>query len=247
MSDLPDSKAIADSSKPTEVDKPKEKPASSKKKSRSAATTEDKSLSQYNRKQIMNHLKDNGCDPKSCSKALKGSKINPESVTKFVNEKAKAAQDNVHEECNSVCYKNINSWLEYYKSKNYNHEAKYESALIMIAIADMEHHPDPKDNGGVDFQKIYRFLGDVMLGNPTPELNKESKEYLGQEFESLINMANTSQGDKDTNKLHQAIEKKTSQVIPQPTLAEKKKRRDFGSLDPMGLDEFISATEGGKK
>lgn len=245
MSELEDSRKVDDVSQPEEDDKPNEKPGSSKKKSRDVS--DPKSLSQYNRKQIMNHLKDNGCDPKSCANATKGTKISPETATKFVNEKTKAAQDHVHEECNSVCYKNINSWLEYYKSKNYNHEAKYESALIMIAIADMEHHPDPKDNGGVDFQKIYRFLGDVMLGNPTPELNKESKEYLGQEFETLINMANTNQGDRDTKKLHEAIEKKTSQIIPQPTLAEKKKRREFGSLDPMGLDDFISATDRVKK
>lgn len=245
MSDLPEPTISSDLPNVPDGDKPIEKPGSSKKKPRNI--TEGKVLTQYNRKTIMNHLKDNGCDPKSCAKSVKNTRISPADAAKFVNEKAKAAQDHVHEECNSVCYKNINSWLEYYKSKNFNHEAKYESALIMIAIADMEHHPNPKDNGGVDFQKIYRFLGDVMLGNPTPELNTESKEYLGQEFESLINMANTTQGDADTKKLHESIEKTTSQIFPQPTLAEKKKRREFGSLDPMGLDAFISSTQRDKK
>ncbi|XP_055912066.1 uncharacterized protein LOC129946064 [Eupeodes corollae] len=244
MSDLPESTPIPNEVEVEEADKPNEKPGSSKKKTRTSP--DRKVVSLYNRKLIMNHLKDNGSDPKSCANAIKHTKISSEEAAKFVNEKTKAAQDHVHEECNSVCYKNINSWLEYYKSKNFNHEAKYESALIMLAIADMAHHPNPKDNGGVDFQKIYRFLGDVMLGNPTPELNTESKEYLGQEFESLINMANTRQGDADTKKLHEIIEKKTGQIIPQPTPAEKKKRREFGSLDPMGLDNFISATEADK-
>lgn len=62
------------------------------------------------------------------------------------------AQENVHEECDSLSFSNIESWLKVFKNWNLPGLCLYEPALVINAISNNEDFPAPEELDGVDLR-----------------------------------------------------------------------------------------------
>lgn len=62
------------------------------------------------------------------------------------------AQANVHEECESLSFTNIESWLKVFKNWNLPELCLYEPALVINAIANNEEFPEPDQLDGLNLK-----------------------------------------------------------------------------------------------
>uniref|UniRef100_W8BT02 Uncharacterized protein n=3 Tax=Ceratitis capitata TaxID=7213 RepID=W8BT02_CERCA len=181
----------------------------------------------YMKKKILNHLEENGCSKKEVEKVIESSKFNKDAVLEYMNQRIQMAQMNVHEECQSLSFTNIESWLELFKKWRLQDFCLYEQAMVINSIANNEDLPPPEELEGVDLKSVYRFIGNALLGLPQPKLDARSAEFLANEFELLVGEANTEAGDKDTLRIREQL--KTHTELPGFVQIDK------CSTDPLGL------------
>ncbi|XP_067644498.1 uncharacterized protein [Eurosta solidaginis] len=106
----------------------------------------------YMKHKILKHMEEHGCSSQSVEDVIKASKFDKESILRYMNERAQLAQKHVSEECNSLCFKNIEKWLEYFQKRNLPESCLYEPALVINAIANNEDMPDPNELEGIDLK-----------------------------------------------------------------------------------------------
>ncbi|XP_018788914.1 PREDICTED: uncharacterized protein LOC108968968 [Bactrocera latifrons] len=213
----------------TEPQNSDEKPEKTGKK---RVSTEKTHVYGYMKKKVLNHLLENGCSSHSVDEVIAASKFNKNSVLEYMNQRIQMAQENVHEECDSLSFSNIESWLQVFKKWNLPELCLYEPALVINAIANNEDLPEPKELDGVDLKSVYKFLGNALMGLPQPNLDAKSAEFLAKEFEILVGEANTEVGDSETGRINQKLE--TYKELPFCTQREK------SSIDPLCLSDNLN-------
>uniref|UniRef100_A0A034WEG5 Uncharacterized protein n=1 Tax=Bactrocera dorsalis TaxID=27457 RepID=A0A034WEG5_BACDO len=196
------------------------------------ASTEKIHVYGYMKKKVLNHLMENGCSSKSVDEVIAASKFNKNSVLEYMNQRIQMAQKNVHEECDSLSFSNIESWLNVFKEWNLPELCLYEPALVINAIANNEEFPEPKDLDGVDLKSVYKFLGNALMGLPQPNLDAKSAEFLANEFEILVGEANTEVGNSETGRINQKLE--SYKELPFSAQNEK------SSIDPLCLGDDLN-------
>ncbi|XP_036335570.1 uncharacterized protein LOC118745978 isoform X1 [Rhagoletis pomonella] len=160
----------------------------------------------YMKKKILNHLEKNSCSSSSVNDVIAASKFNRDVILEYLNQRMEMAVMNVHEECESPSFKNIEAWLVQFKKWNLPQSCLYEPALVMNGIANNEDIPPANQLEGIDLRSVYKFLGNALMGLPQPKLNTKTAEFLAKEFEILVSEANTSVGDEHTVLLHNILE-----------------------------------------
>lgn len=189
-------------------------------------------LSQYNRKIILRALKDHGAGKAGYDYLNnKFPNIPREEIFEFINKQASLSQHNVKEECLAAGIKefvNIESWLDVLKAQKLNLECKSEMAMIFKAIAETEIHPVVSEAEGIDFQKLYRFLSEVMIGQPSTTPEGPTAEFLREVLDEIIDDA---KNDKE------GLEKMRASL--RDNVKGKSLETDFEkSLDPFLLDKI---------
>ncbi|XP_028896582.1 uncharacterized protein LOC105212919 [Zeugodacus cucurbitae] len=183
----------------------------------------------YMKKKVLTHLEENGCSSKNVDEVIAASKFNKTSVLEYMNQRIQMAQMNVHEECDSLSFANIESWLEVFKKWNLPELCLYEPALVINAIANNEDFPEPEQLDGVNLKSVYKFLGNALMGLPQPKLDAKSAEFLANEFNILVGEANTVNGDSETIRINNQLQSYVE--LPFCTQNEK------SSIDPLCLGE----------
>ncbi|XP_050332854.1 uncharacterized protein LOC126761021 [Bactrocera neohumeralis] len=186
----------------------------------------------YMKKKVLNHLVENGCSSHSVDEVIAASKFNKNSVLEYMNQRIQMAQENVHEECDSLSFSNMESWLKLFKKWNLPELCVYEPALVINAIANNEDIPEPKELDGVDLKAVYKFLGNALMGLPQPNLDAKSAEFLANEFEILVGEANTEVGDSETGRINQKLQS----YKELPFCAQNEK----SSIDPLCLGDGLN-------
>ncbi|XP_039963909.1 uncharacterized protein LOC120776904 [Bactrocera tryoni] len=186
----------------------------------------------YMKKKVLNHLVENGCSSRSVDEVIAASKFNKNSVLEYMNQRIQMAQENVHEECDSLSFSNMESWLKLFKKWNLPELCVYEPALVINAIANNEDFPEPKELDGVDLKAVYKFLGNALMGLPQPNLDAKSAEFLANEFEILVGEANTEGGDSETGRINQKLQS----YKELPFCAQNEK----SSIDPLCLGDDLN-------
>uniref|UniRef100_A0A1A9W3D9 Uncharacterized protein n=1 Tax=Glossina brevipalpis TaxID=37001 RepID=A0A1A9W3D9_9MUSC len=211
--------------------KNEEKPNTSHKtRSISKAKRKRPGLNQYHKQTLLQHMINNGCDAENLLSVISNFKVPKEEILKQLNISVKEAEDHVYQQCDSLSFQNINAWLEYLKKINAPKHCHYESGVMLNAIANNENHPSPAELNGIDLKSIYTFLSNAFFGLPQPQLDSTSCAFLIEEFESLINEANTEQGDKDTCDLRDELQTSLSTINPDDLMS---------SLNPLNLHSDI--------
>ncbi|XP_036335573.1 uncharacterized protein LOC118745978 isoform X4 [Rhagoletis pomonella] len=146
------------------------------------------------------------CSSSSVNDVIAASKFNRDVILEYLNQRMEMAVMNVHEECESPSFKNIEAWLVQFKKWNLPQSCLYEPALVMNGIANNEDIPPANQLEGIDLRSVYKFLGNALMGLPQPKLNTKTAEFLAKEFEILVSEANTSVGDEHTVLLHNILE-----------------------------------------
>lgn len=185
----------------------------------------------YMKKKVLSHLEENGCSSKNVDEVIAASKFNKASVLEYMNQRIQMAQANVHEECESLSFTNIESWLKVFKNWNLPELCLYEPALVINAIANNEEFPEPDQLDGLNLKSVYKFLGNALMGLPQPKLNAKSAEFLANEFEILVSEANTEIGDSETGRINNQIQ--IYMELPFCTQNEK------SSIDPLCLGDDL--------
>nr|XP_014093321.1 uncharacterized protein LOC106619652 isoform X1 [Bactrocera oleae]XP_036219982.1 uncharacterized protein LOC106619652 isoform X1 [Bactrocera oleae] len=186
----------------------------------------------YMKKKVLSHLEENGCASKNVDDVIAASKFNKSSVLEYMNQRMQMAQENVHEECDSLSFSNIESWLKVFKNWNLPGLCLYEPALVINAISNNEDFPAPEELDGVDLRSVYKFLGCALMGLPQPKLDAKSAEFLANEFEILVGEANTEVGDSETGRINQKLET----YVELPFSAQNEK----SSIDPLCLGDDLN-------
>ncbi|XP_013113963.2 uncharacterized protein LOC106091835 [Stomoxys calcitrans] len=182
----------------------------------------------HTRKLVVNHFITNGWSSKSYKDLRKKVKeIYYQQYTPVLIQQAREAQQYVYQECDSLCFGNINAWLETFKEMNVPANSFYEPAIIMNAIVNNEMLPRPEELGGVNLKQIYSFLCNGLMGLPQPAMDLTSAKFLAKEFETLIDEANSELADSQTLYMKQKIRQKFS----------KKVKATPSSMDPLWLTE----------
>ncbi|XP_017493866.1 PREDICTED: uncharacterized protein LOC108381980 isoform X2 [Rhagoletis zephyria] len=126
---------------------------------------------------------DKHCSSSSVNDVIAASKFNRDVILEYLNQRMQMAVMNVHEECESPSFKNIEAWLEQFKKWNLPQSCLYEPALVMNGIANNEDIPPANQLEGIDLRSVYKFLGNALMGLPQPKLNTKTAEFLAKEFE----------------------------------------------------------------
>lgn len=200
----------------------------------SAARSKNKTtgLSQYNRKVILKTLQEYGAG-KAGFESLdnKFPNIPREEITEFINKQASLSQHNVKEECSAAGIKefvNVESWLDVLKTQNLHKESKSEIAMVFKAIAETESHIEVSDSQGIDFQKLYRFLSEVMIGQPSVTPEGPTAEFLQEVLDEVMEDA---RNDKESLEKMRVSLKENVKGKSLETEFEK-------SIDPFLLDNI---------
>ncbi|XP_036335568.1 uncharacterized protein LOC118745977 isoform X2 [Rhagoletis pomonella] len=162
----------------------------------------------YMKKKILNHLENNSCSSNSVNDVIAASKFNRDVILEYLNQRMQMAVMNVHEECESPSFKNIEAWLEQFKKWNLPQSCLYEPALVMNGIANNEDIPPANQLEGIDLRSVYKFLGNALMGLPQPKLNTKTAEFLAKEFEPLT-LSSSSSINPPKNQ--------TARIINEPT------------------------------
>ncbi|XP_065360590.1 uncharacterized protein LOC135954370 isoform X2 [Calliphora vicina] len=181
----------------------------------------------YLKKRFLETFHREGCTPQVVAGYAKGYNINVEEVNEFFDAAAKEAQQYVYQECDSLSFSNITEWLNYFQASGVSSQCNYESALVMNAIANNEYHPEPEAMLGVNFKAIYKFLSNALMGRPQTPLDEASAKFLSNEFQNLINEANTDEADDDVRNMKRKIEY---------SLSFNNTNHRFYNLDPLNTD-----------
>lgn len=106
-------------------------------------------------------------------------------MTEYINEQAKLCQQRanyVMEKEGNAAFLNLNEWAARFKGNTAKTIAQDTKdmciPLILELIGNTEVFPSPDKMGGIDLQKMYATLANLMAGNPVVELNAASKEFL---------------------------------------------------------------------
>ncbi|XP_053956095.1 uncharacterized protein LOC128861744 [Anastrepha ludens] len=189
----------------------------------------------YMKKKVLSHLEENGCSPRSVDEVITASKFNKQSILEYMNQRIEMAETNVHEECGSLSFNNIEAWLKQFKKWNLPELCAYEPALVINAIANNEDLPEAEELEGVDLRSLYKFIGNALFGLPQAKLNEKSAEFLANEFEILVGEANTNVGDCATMLLKNRLQN----YKELPCCREKEKC----SIDPLCLEDEQKFTQ----
>lgn len=189
-------------------------------------------LSAYNKKIILKALKEHGAGKAGYDYlSNKFPNIPREEIFEFINKQASLSQHHVKEECLAAGIKefvNLESWLDVLKSQNLHVESKSETAMIFKAIAETETHPTLSEAEGIDFQKLYRFLSEVMIGQPSITPEGPTAEFLLEILDDLMEDAKKDKG---------SLEKMRASL--KENIKGKSLETDFEkSLDPFLLDKI---------
>uniref|UniRef100_A0A1B0B8V4 Uncharacterized protein n=1 Tax=Glossina palpalis gambiensis TaxID=67801 RepID=A0A1B0B8V4_9MUSC len=171
-------------------------------------------LNQYHKHMVLEHMINYGCDVENLLSAIRNFKVPKEELLRQLNSSIKDAEDYVYQECDSLSFQNITVWLEYLKKIKAPEHCHYELGVVLNAIANNESYPHPAELNGIDLKAIYTFLSNSLFGLPQPRLDSASSAFLIDEFENLINEANTEEGDRDTCDLREQLESCLSATNP---------------------------------
>lgn len=196
--------------------------------SNSDMSKKDRELSQYNKKMILKFLKNYG--PGYAGLTFLENKfpgIPREIISDFINKQAIRSQMNVKEECNEAGiseFTNAESWVEVIKEQNLQEECKSEIAVVLKAIAEVEVHLETHEANGIDFKKLYKFLSEVMIGQPSSIPEGPTADFLEEVIDELLEEV---RGDKG------ALEKIRS------SLRDNSKGKTLNDLFQRSLDPFL--------
>uniref|UniRef100_A0A1A9URS3 Uncharacterized protein n=1 Tax=Glossina austeni TaxID=7395 RepID=A0A1A9URS3_GLOAU len=171
-------------------------------------------LNQYHKHMVLEHMINCGCDVENLLSAIRNFKVPKEELLRQLNSSVKEAEDYVYQECDSLSFQNITVWLEYLKKIKAPEHCHYELGVVLNAIANNESYPNPAEINGIDLKAIYTFLSNSLFGLPQPRLDSASSAFLIDEFENLINEANTEGGDRDTCELREQLQSRLSAANP---------------------------------
>ncbi|XP_075164244.1 uncharacterized protein LOC142236845 [Haematobia irritans] len=162
--------------------------------------------STHTRKAIVNHFLKHGWTSKSYVDLCK--KIPEEYVKRYENhirQTIAGSQQYVYQECESLCFENISAWLNFFKEMNVPANSYYESAIVVNSIVKTDKFPKPDDLGGVNLKAVYSFICNALQGLPQSPLDRISAKFLAKEFETLIDEANTENGDAHTLQMREKL------------------------------------------
>lgn len=163
-------------------------------------------LSNYQKKQLLKMLTDDGCHPDQLNKMSSRFKIADTNVIKgklpkiyrkkkqsnlrnishfidFVNIQAESSQNRLEKIFRTKNQKHFMNLDECAKSIVENNQTASDNMLpvTLEAIANLEKHPPPGEVSGVDLKALYQMLANMSAGYPVKDLPEgPTKEFLKQ-------------------------------------------------------------------
>ncbi|TDG50383.1 hypothetical protein AWZ03_003288 [Drosophila navojoa] len=183
----------------------------------------------YLKRLVLEYLQKHGCTHANLETVVRSRRKNQEKAIKYICQAYKDAEVRGNQECESVCLRHINQWLELLNNAELSNLCEYEAAAVINSIVRTEVQPKPEQLGGIDLSEVYGFLENALTGQAQKRLSDASEAFLAREIELLIEEANNDHSDKVVRSMGEKLyERNEYNYEAEPNKC---------SLDPLFLDE----------